>query len=478
MNFLIKANLAATTGKPSFFRSAWLVCACLVSIASMSLAAALSAPAGRLPVQSFELAFKEYKLRNGLRVILAEDHSAPTFSICVTYNVGSRDERLGRTGFAHLFEHILFQGSENVGKGEHIILVQNNGGRANGTTNPDRTNYYETLPANQLELGIFLEADRMRAPNITQANFDNQRLTVQEERRQSYDNRAYGKTYEAMIETAYDGFAYKHSTIGSMEDLNAATLSDAAEFFRTYYAPNNAVLSLVGDFKTEAALKLIKKYFENIPAQAPPPAPDVAEPEQKAERRKTIEDNFAPTARVDMAYKIPPGNSADWYALSVVGQVLSHGTSSRLHQKLVKEKEIAQSVSAGPDERRGPSLFWFSLGARPGSDLAVLERLVYDEIERLQHELIADWELDKVRMQLRREQAQQLYSTRRRANSLGHYAVYYDNPNLINTVWQKYQNVEKGDLQRVAKKYFNEGNRTVIITMPKPKAAASPADNR
>lgn len=478
MNFLIKANLAATTGKPSFFRSAWLVCACLASIASMSLAAALSAPAGRLPVQSFELAFKEYKLRNGLRVLLAEDHSAPSFSICVTYNVGSRDERLGRTGFAHLFEHILFQGSENVGKGEHLILVQNNGGRANGTTNPERTNYYETLPANQLELGIFLEADRMRAPNITQANFDNQRLTVQEERRQSYDNRAYGKTYEAMIETAYDGFAYKHSTIGSMEDLNAATLSDAAEFFRTYYAPNNAVLSLVGDFKTEAALKLIKKYFENIPAQAPPPAPDVAEPEQKAERRKTIEDNFAPTARVDMAYKIPPGNSADWYALSVVGQVLSHGTSSRLHQKLVKEKEIAQSVSAGPDERRGPSLFWFSLGARPGSDLAVLERLVYDEIERLQHELIADWELDKVRMQLRREQAQQLYSTRRRANSLGHYAVYYDNPNLINTVWQKYQNVEKGDLQRVAKKYFNEGNRTVIITMPKPKAAASPADNR
>ena len=478
MNFLTKANLAATNGKPGFFRSAWLVCACLVSIASMSLAAALSAPAGRQPAQSFEQAFKEYKLKNGLRVILAEDHSAPTFSICVTYNVGSRDERPGRTGFAHLFEHILFQGSDNVGKGEHFILVQNNGGRANGTTNPERTNYFETLPANQLELGIFLEADRMRAPNITQANFDNQRLTVQEERRQSYDNRPYGKTYETVIDSAYDGFAYKHSTIGSMEDLNAATLSDAVAFFRTYYAPNNAVLSLVGDFKTEAALKLIKKYFENIPAQAPPPAPDVAEPEQKAERRRTIEDNFAPTARIDMVYKISPGDSADWYALSVVGQVLSHGTSSRLHQKLVKEKEIAQSASAGPDERRGPSLFWFSLSARPGSDLAVLEKLVYDEIERLRHEPIADSELDKVRMQLRREQAQQRYSTRRRANSLGHYAVYYDDPNLINSVWQKYYSVEKGDLQRVVKKYFNEGNRTVIITMPKPKAAAAAADNR
>jgi predicted Zn-dependent peptidase len=444
----------------------------------MSLAAALSAPQGSLPSQSFELDFKEYKLKNGLKVILAEDHSAPTYSICVTYNVGSRDERPGRTGFAHLFEHILFQGSENVGKGEHLILVQNNGGRANGTTSADRTNYYETLPANQLELGIFLEADRMRAPNITQANFDNQRLTVQEERRQSYDNRPYGKTYEAVIETAYDAFAYKHSTIGSMDDLNAATLNDATEFFRTYYAPNNAVLSLVGDFNIEVALKLIKKYFENIPAQAPPPKPDVAEPEQIAERRKTIEDNFAPTARIDIVYKIPPGDSADWYALSVLGQVLSQGASSRLHQKLVKEKEIAQSVSAGADERRGPSLFWVSVGVRPGSDLAVLERLVYDEIERLQHEPIADWELDKIRMQVRREQAQQLYSTRRRANSLGQYAVFYDNPNLINTVWQKYRSVGKADLQRVAKKYFSEGNRSVIITMPKPKATSSPADNR
>jgi predicted Zn-dependent peptidase len=468
-------KLAATAVWPAVLLGA-LFWAVPVSLAAQHLAspATASRPAGH----SFEVAFSEYKLKNGLRVILAEDHSAPTFSICVTYNVGSRDERPGRTGFAHLFEHILFQGSENVGKGEHFILVQNNGGRANGTTNADRTNYFETLPANQLELGIFLEADRMRAPNITQANFDNQRLTVQEERRQSYDNRPYGKTYEAVIETAYDNFAYKHSTIGSMEDLNAATLSDAAEFFRTYYAPNNAVLSLVGDFKTEAALKLITKYFEDIPAQAPPPVPEVAELEQKAERRRIIEDNFAPTARIDIVYKIPPGNSTDWYALSVIGQVLSDGVSSRLHQKLVKEKEIAQSASAGPDERRGPSLFWISLGARPGSDLALLENLVYQEIERLQREPIADWELDKIRMQIRRERAQQLYSTRRRANTLGHYAVYYDDPALINTVWQKYQNIEKADLQRVAQKYFNEAKRTVVVTLPKSKAPAAEAGSR
>ncbi len=271
------------------------------------------------PADPYDIAFKEFKLKNGLRVLLAEDSSAPTFSICVTYNVGSRDEKPGRTGFAHLFEHMLFQGSENVGKGEHFILIQNNGGSANGTTNADRTNYFESLPANQLELGIFLEADRMRAPAITQANFDNQRLTVQEERRQSYDNRPYGKTYEAAIDLVYDNFAYKHSTIGSMADLDAATIEDATAFFRTYYAPNNAVLALVGNFKTETALDLVKKYFENIPAQNPPAAPDMTEPAQQGERRKSVEDNFAQTPRLDVIYKIPPGNTADWYALDVLG---------------------------------------------------------------------------------------------------------------------------------------------------------------
>src|SRR5215467_11593670 len=311
----------------------------------------------------FDVVFKEFKLNNGLRVILAEDHSAPTYSICVTYNVGSRDERPGRTGFAHLFEHMLFQGSENVGKGEHFILIQNNGGSANGTTNADRTNYFQTLPANQLELGLFLEADRMRSLKINQANFDNQRQTVQEERRQSYDNRPYGKSYEAVTETTYDNFAYKHSTIGSMEDLNAATVRDAAEFFHTYYAPNNAVLSLVGDFNTDVALKLVKKYFESISSQPPPPAVDTSEPEQKGERRKSMEDAFAQAPRIDIVYKVPPGNAPDSYALKVLGEVLSGGLSARLHQKLVKEREMALSVSAGPDERRGPSLFWISIMA-------------------------------------------------------------------------------------------------------------------
>ncbi len=468
MNLPIKASPAAWTVRNKCFLAACLIAAGLGSAAFGSSAA--SAPASRRSGQTFDIAFKEFKLKNGLRVILAEDHSAPTYSICVTYNVGSRDERPGRTGFAHLFEHMLFQGSANVGKGEHFILVQNNGGSANGTTSADRTNYFETLPANQLELGIFLEADRMRSPSITQANFDNQRLTVQEERRQSYDNRPYGRTYETVIDTAYDNFAYKHSTIGSMDDLNAATVEDAAAFFRSYYAPNNAVVSLVGDLKKEAALALIKKYFESIAAQPPPVAPDVSEPAQNAERRRTIEDAFAQAPRVDIVYKIPPGNTADWYALAMLGQVLSSGVSSRLYQKLVKEKELALSVSAGPDERRGPSLFWFTIIARLGTDLAALETLLYEEIARLQNEPVADSELDKVRMQLKRQRAQQLYSSRSRANTLGHYAVYYNDPQLINSVWRKYEQVTQADLLRAARAYFSESNRTVVTTLPKAEA--------
>jgi zinc protease len=425
-----------------------------------------------------KVAFQEFTLKNGLRVILAEDHTAPTYSICVTYNVGSRDERPGRTGFAHLFEHMMFQGSANVGKGEHFILILNNGGSANGTTNADRTNYFETLPANQLELGIFLEADRMRALDVTQANFDNQRHAVQEERRLNYDNRPYGRTGEVVLETVYDNFAYKHSTIGSMEDLNAAGIQDATAFFRTNYAPNNAVVSLVGDFQTASALELVKKYFESIPSQSPPPAPDMTEPQQNGERRKTIDDAFAQAPRLDIVYKTVPGNTPDWYALRVLGHIMAGDLSSRLYQKLVKEQEMVVSVSSGPEERRGSSLFWVSLVVRPDKSVGDVEKLLYEEIERLKNEPVADWELDKVRMKMRLQQAQDLYSTRSRANALAHYAVYYNEPNLINTVLEKIEHVTKTDVQRVARTYLTAPNRSVVTTLPKSRAAsAKPASD-
>ena len=458
--------------KAGVYVSGLLVPLLAFAVAALEGAGSAAPQTAAQPAKSFDVAFKEFTLKNGLRVILSEDHSAPTYSICVTYNVGSRDERQGRTGFAHLFEHMMFQGSENVGKGEHFILVLNNGGSANGTTNADRTNYFQTLPANQLELGLFLEADRMRSLKINQANFDNQRQTVQEERRQNYDNRPYGRSYEAVIETAYDNFAYKHSTIGSMEDLNAAMVRDAAEFFHTYYAPNNAVLSLVGDFNTDVALRLVKKYFESIPSQPSPPAVDTSEPEQKGERRKSMEDAFAQAPRIDIVYKVPPGNAPDSYALKIVGEVLSGGLSARLHQKLVKEREMALSVSAGPDERRGPSLFWISIMARPNVNLTELEGLVYKELDRIKVEPIADWELDKIRMQVRRRHAQGLYSTRTRANTLAQYAVFYNDPALINSMQTKLSQVTKADVQRVAATYLKETNRTVVTTLPKAKPAS------
>src|SRR5689334_14442154 len=247
--------------------------------------------------------FKETTLKNGLRVITVEDPSAPVIAVSVTYNVGSRNEREGRTGFAHLFEHMMFKGSENVGSGEHFLLVFNNGGTMNGTTNEDRTNYFEALPANQLDLALFLEADRMKSLAITKDNLDNQRNAVQEERRLGVDNVPYGKLEEVLPGLAYQNFAYKHSVIGSMADLSAATVQDVADFFKMYYAPNNATLVLVGDFNPTAALAKIRSDFESIPRQPDPPAVDMTEPVQKAERRATVDDELARAPRVDLAYK-------------------------------------------------------------------------------------------------------------------------------------------------------------------------------
>src|SRR5262249_46707702 len=286
-------------------------------------------PAAKLaPSKTINVNFKDIKLKNGLRVLIVEDHSAPVVSLAVTYNTGSRNERKGRTGFAHLFEHMMFQGSENIGKGEHFVLVFNNGGTMNGSTNTDRTNYFEALPSNQLDLALFLEADRMRSLDISKENLDNQRNAVQEERRLGVDNQPYGKTVEQFGEAMYDNFAYKHSTIGSMEDLNAASAEDVKEFFRIYYAPNNAVLALVGDFKEGEALAKIKTQFEAIPAQPAPPPVDMTEPEQTAERRLTIEDPLAQLPLLFIGYKGIVGNTAAYYAAQVLNPTLAARPSS------------------------------------------------------------------------------------------------------------------------------------------------------
>jgi len=414
--------------------------------------------------------FKETTLKNGLRVITVEDHSAPVVALSITYNVGSRDERKGRTGFAHLFEHMMFKGSENIGNGEHFMLVFNNGGNMNGTTNEDRTNYFEVLPANQLDLALFLESDRMKSLAITKENLDNQRNAVQEERRLGVDNEAYGKSGERLQELLYDNFAYKHTTIGSMEDLNAASVEDVAAFFKMYYAPNNAVLVLVGDFKTEEALAKIRNSFESIPRQPNPPAVDMTEPQQKAERRDSLADVLARAPRVDIAFKGVPGNTPDFYALQVLAAVLQSGQSSRLYQKLVKEKEMVTNVGGLMDEKRGTGALYSNATLRPGVKTEDVEAVIYAEIERLKKEPIADWELQKAKNTTRRSLINQLQTSLFRAILLGQYAVYYNDPGLINTRLAKVEAVTKEDVQRVANKYLLDTNRTVVITMPQPKA--------
>ena len=414
--------------------------------------------------------FKETTLKNGLRVITVEDHSAPVVAISITYNVGSRNERKGRTGFAHLFEHMMFKGSENIGSGEHFLLVFNNGGTMNGTTNEDRTNYFEALPANQLDLALFLEADRMKSLAITKENLDNQRNAVQEERRLGVDNQAYGKSQERMQELVYDNFAYKHSVIGSMEDLSAATVDDVSEFFKMYYAPNNAVLVLVGDFKTEEALAKIRANFESIPRQPDPPAVDMTEPAQKAERRDTLEDVLARAPRVDIAHKAAQGNTPDFYALQVLSAVLQSGQSSRLYQELVKDKEMVTNVFGFMDEKRGIGAFYTSATLRPGTKTEDVEAAIYAELERLKKEPIADWELQKAKNTTRRNLINSLQSSLSRAITIGQYTTYYNDPGLINSRLDKVAAVTKEDVQRVANKYFVDTNRTVVVTLPKAKA--------
>lgn len=446
-------------------------------IFSATLLFALTGTALAQTGRSIHVDLKETRLANGLRVITVEDHSAPVIAVAVTYNVGSRNEKPGRTGFAHLFEHMMFQGSENVGKSEHFILIQNNGGTMNGTTNEDRTNYFEALPANQLELALYLESDRMRSLAVNQENLDNQRNVVQEERRIGLDNAPYGKSGETQQELMYDNFAYKHDTIGSMADLNAASVEDVRAFFKMYYAPNNAVLTLVGDFKPAEALATIKKYFEPIPRQPDPTPPDMTEPEQKAERRASVDDVLARLPRVAIAFKTVPGNTPDFYALQVVANVLGGGgfgggggggsSSSRLNQKLAREREMVTNISSNAQETRGVGGFYVTATLRQGVKTDDVEAAVYEEIARLQKEPIADWELQKAKNGARRNFINGLQSSLARANSIGQYVVYYGDPNLINTRLDKVAAVTKDDVQRVANKYLVQTNRTVVITVPK-----------
>ncbi|SRR5579883_646724 len=406
------------------------------------------------------------RIENGLRVILVPDHSAPVYAINVSYNVGSRDELPGHTGFAHLFEHMMFQGSANVGKGEHFILVLNNGGNMNGTTSEDRTIYFEELPKNQFDLGLYLEADRMRSLNITQANLDNQRNAVQEERRQSIDNQPYGRAEIDLDSLSYDNFAYKHPTIGSMADLNAATVADVAAFFKLYYAPNNAVLTLVGDFDVDEAMAKVRKYFGSIPMQPAPPKVDLREELHYGERRESISDPLARLPRLDIAYHVPAGNTPDNYAMQELGIALAQGQSSRFYQHLVKEKQLASNVNIFTDARTGTGQMYIRATPAPGVSLTQLEKGIDDEITAVLKDGITAEELAKSKVQLLRRFIDRRRTVLGTAQLIGEYAVKFDDPELINTIVDKESAVTLDQANRAAKSYLLREQRTVVTSIP------------
>ena len=435
-----------------------LVLGLAVAVASGGLLSAITPPTVK---------FTDTKLPNGLRLIVAEDHVAPVFSVAVVYNVGSRNERAGRTGFAHLFEHMMFKGSENVGPGEHFYTIFSNGGTMNGTTNKERTLYFETMPANQLEAAMFLEADRMRSLAIVKENLDNQRNAVQEERRQGMDNQPYGRTNESIDDLAFDNPAYKHSVIGSMDDLTAAATEDVASFFQTYYAPNNAILAVTGDVTTARVRELARKYFDSIPAQPTPPAVDITQPAQGGERRLTLDDPLARLPRIDISYRVPSNLSPDDDAIDAISRVLAGGRSSRLYESIVRRQQLAVNVGAFAPDSRGPRLFRIVVTPTPGKSLEEVEAAVYAEIELMKTKPVADWELDKARNGARRQLVTDVGSSLSRAINLAEYALIYNDPGMINTRWDRIAKLNAADIQRIAKQYLTADSRSVIVTRPK-----------
>jgi zinc protease len=445
------------------FAKIWL---CITITLSLVLSSDLASTFADSGLELPKLDLRDTRLDNGLRVILVPDHSAPVYAINVSYNVGSRNELPGHTGFAHLFEHMMFEGSANVGKGEHFILVLNNGGNMNGTTSEDRTIYFEELPKNQLDLGLYLEADRMRSLNVTQANLDNQRNAVEEERRQSIENQPYGRAQLDLDSLSYDNFAYKHPTIGSMADLEAASVADVAAFFHTYYAPNNAVVTLVGDFDPDEALAKVRKYFASIPAQPAPPKVDLREEPHYGERRESISDPLARLPRLDIAYHVPAGNTADNYAMEQLSVALAQGQSSRFYQHLVKEKQFASNVNIATDARIGASLMYIRATPRPGVSLADLEKGIDDEIAAVLKDGITSDELAKAKTQLLRRFVDRRRTVLGAAQMIGEYAVKFGDPELINTILDKESSVTLEQVNRAAKTYLLRDQRTVVTTVP------------
>jgi len=415
--------------------------------------------------------FEEYDLDNGLHVILHEDHSTPIAAVTVLYHVGSKNEDPERTGFAHFFEHLLFEGSENIKRGEFDSYVTNAGGALNANTSQDRTFYFELLPSNQMELGLWLESERMLHANIQNIGVETQREVVKEEKRQRVDNQPYGSWLENMMKRLYTEHPYNWVPIGSMDHLNAAQLDEFMAFYKKFYVPNNATLSIAGDIDVEKTKELIAAYFGDIPRGADVVQPTVQEPALGGEKTATIYDNIQLPA-IMMGYRTPPQTSDDAYALQMASSVLSGGPSSRMYKRLVDQDQTALQVFAFPFSlEQGGAFITFSL-ANAGKTIDDMVPALEEEISKLQNELISEREFQKIQNQMESNFIQSNSKMAGIAESLADYHTYYGDANYINTEIERYRSVTREDIQRVAQKYLVKDNRVVLRYLPKSEEPA------
>ncbi len=438
-------------------------------LCSIAIALLLQSPASRPRT----LEYKETVLPNGLTVVMHEDHSTPVINLQVWYHVGSKDEKPGRTGFAHLFEHLMFKGSAQVKPEEHDKIITNAGGVSNAYTSDDVTVYWETFPSNYLEKILWLEADRLASLDVSEANFLSEREVVKEERLTRYENPPYGDMIERLYDAAFDVHPYKHTTIGSMKDLNAASVAEVRAFHDTYYVPNNATLVIAGDFNTAQALDWVKKYFGDIPkGKQDVPRLTVKEPTHTKERRVTVTKPVPLPAYV-AGYYVPEDGHPDFYPLVMASKILTAGRSSRIYQSLVYEKQLAIQADASGNFSEDPNLFFAFLIMNRDASVEEGEKALNAEMTRLMTEPVNAQELTKARNAVKSEYTFGRQTVQDKAGALGHAAVIHDDLASVDKEYELFMNVQAADIMRVAKQYFRPENRTVLIVAPAQRGAGN-----
>jgi len=418
-----------------------------------------------------------YKLPNGLKVVISEDHMAPVVTVAVYYNVGFRLEPKGRTGFAHLFEHMMFQGSANVKKFEHAKYVEANGGSLNGHTDFDYTNYFETMPSNRVELGLWLESDRMRSLDISEENLKNQQAVVSEEVRVNVLNQPY-QFFEwiSLWGNAFTNWNNSHNGYGDLAEINAATIDDVRNFFKTYYAPNNAVLTIVGDVDANDVKKMVEKHFASIPSQPLPPRADLTEPPQTKEKRVSQTDKLANLPALATGYHVPPQNSPDFPAMALLVQILQGDDSSRWYQRLVKEKELTLDLTGGLNyfgnefDYTGPMIMTTRTTYKPGHTADEVIREMDAVIADIVTKGVTEKELADAKVRYRSNFYSQIEGSFSKAHLLSALALFRDDPQQINLLLTPFENVTAAQIKATAAKYLVATNRTVIDRVPEAKA--------